>query len=160
MARDYAYEALAEVTSTDMSVGRGQLNAGLRDIRSQAGIEDSYLLADEIHERAKLYREVMPDTMLTPTSLAKHWTRVKEESAERHKPRGTNQHSTSECATCSGDRFVVVALRKPQTTQWMQEHNIVADESQMIEEMAPCPDCGAVVPGTMDPGRVREMLRR
>ena len=83
MSRDYAYEALAEVTSTDMSIGRGQLNAALRDIRSQEPeLTDSYLLGAEIHERAKMYRAVFSNAALTPTALAKHWQRVK---AETHK---------------------------------------------------------------------------
>jgi len=87
MSRDYAYEALAEVTSTDMSVGRGQLNAALRDIRNQSELTDSYLLAAEIHDRAKMYRRVFPDIALTPTALAKHWVRVEAEST---KVRGQN----------------------------------------------------------------------
>ena len=41
MSRDYAYEALAEITSTDWAVGRGELNSALRDIRKQAEIPDS-----------------------------------------------------------------------------------------------------------------------
>ena len=83
MSRDYAYEALAEVTSTDMEVGRGQLNAALRDIRNQEPeILDSFLLSVEIHERAKMYRAVFENAALTPTALAKHWQRVK---AETHK---------------------------------------------------------------------------
>jgi hypothetical protein len=79
--RDYAYEALAEVTSTDMSVGRGSLNAALRDIRAQEPelASDSFLLSAEIHERAKMYRVVFSDAALTPNALAKHWHRVKAE---------------------------------------------------------------------------------
>jgi len=83
MPRDYAYEALAEVTSTDQGVGRGQLNAALKQIREQAEIPDSYLLAAEIHERAKMYRALFENAALTPTALAKHWKRVKEETAPR-----------------------------------------------------------------------------
>lgn len=85
--RDYAYEALAEVTATDPEVGRGQLNAALRDIRAQepsvASISDSYLLSAEIHERAKMYRARFEDVALTPTALAKHWLRVKEDAPKR-----------------------------------------------------------------------------
>ena len=84
MSRDYAYEALAEVTSTDMAVGRGALNAGLRDIRKQEPeLTDSYLLSAEIHERAKMYHAVFPEIALTPTALAKHWQRVKEQAPKR-----------------------------------------------------------------------------
>jgi len=85
--RDFAYEALAEVSSTDMSVGRGQLNAALKSIRAQAEIPDSYLLPVEIHERAKMYRSLFPEAALTPTALAKHWKRVFEEATKR---RGVN----------------------------------------------------------------------
>lgn len=85
--RDYAFEALAQVTASDPSVARGALNAALRDIRKQepelAGTSDSYLLSAEIHERAKMYRAVFENTALTPTALAKHWIRVKEESKPR-----------------------------------------------------------------------------
>ncbi len=80
--RDYAYEALAEVTGTDMNVGRGQLNAALRDIKLQTELDDSYILGAEIHERAKMYRRVFPDVALTPTALAKHWVRVEAESGK------------------------------------------------------------------------------
>jgi hypothetical protein len=89
--RDYAYEALAEVTGTDMTVGRGELNAALRDIREQSDTLDSYLLADEIHEMAKLYRQVYEGAALTPTALSKHWTRLPEE-AKKLKRGGTNLH--------------------------------------------------------------------
>ena len=81
--RDYAYEALAEVTSTDMNAGRGELNAALKSIREQSEIADSYLLSAEIHERAKMYRHLMPDVLCTPSALAKHWKRVHEETRPR-----------------------------------------------------------------------------
>ena len=93
MARDYAYEALAEVTSTDQNVGRGQLNAALRDIRHQEpDIEDSYLLGAEIHDRAKMYRQMFPEVALTPNALAKHWIRVKQDAPKRA---GANRHAHS-----------------------------------------------------------------
>ena len=89
--RDFAYEALAEVTSTDQEIGRGQLNAALRDIRAQepavASIEDSYLLGDLVHERAKMYRAMFLEIALTPNALAKHWLRVKEDAPKK---RGAN----------------------------------------------------------------------
>ena len=88
MPRDYAYEALAEVTDTDQSVGRGQLNAALRDIRTQEPeLTDSYLLSAEIHDRAKMYRQVFPEIALTPTALSKHWQRVR---ADATRTRGQN----------------------------------------------------------------------
>ena len=88
--RDYAYEALAEVSASDPSLARGALNAALRDIREQepllAAVSESYLLSAEIHERAKMYRAVFSNAALTPTALAKHWQRVKAEVNTRPKP--------------------------------------------------------------------------
>ena len=85
MERDYAFEALAEVTGTDWTTGRGELNAALKSIRAQSEVEDSYLLGAEIHERAKMYRSLMPDILCTPSALAKHWKRVFEETQQRPK---------------------------------------------------------------------------
>lgn len=146
-AREYDFEALAEVTGTDWTAGRGELNSALKSIREQSGISDGYLLADEIHVRAKLYREVMPDVMLTPSALAKHWLRVFEESEQR-RSRGTNQHAGLGCETCSGDKFVQV-------------------ESEP-ERYAVCPDCNQAdasfwrADGTRfvppDSARVRELM--
>lgn len=172
MSRNYSFEALAEATNTDWNAGRGELNAALKSIKDQCEIEDDYLLADEIHVRAKLYRQVMGEAILTPNALAKHWSRVYEEVESRRFVNQANQAARYEaCATCQGDRFVVVSLRKPVTTAWMEEHGVLADESQMIEEMAPCPDCNPNVntsfhrpDGTQfrgpDPARVREMMSR
>lgn len=163
MTRDYAFEALAEVTGTDWKTGRGELNKALQLIRDQAGIEDSFLLSSEIHDRAKAYRQVMGDEiMLTPTALAKHWTRVLEESQRQSKPQRTSNLSVppTDCSTCGGDRFVVVALRKPKATSWMMERGMEPSQSESFEEYAPCPDCGPEVRGVPDPGRVREMMQR
>ena len=156
-ARDYAFEALAEVSGTDWVQGRGELNAALKSIREQSEIEDSYLLADEIHERSKMYRQVFADAVLTPSALAKHWKRVFEE-AER--PKGTNLHADLGCETCGGDKFVLVNLRA------VGDKDVTAVN---FEEWAPCPDCnhGDVSfwrpDGTKfrppDPARVREMMR-
>lgn len=90
--RNYAFEALAEVTATDWEVGRGQLNAALKSIRAQTEIKDDYLLADEIHERGKMYRALWPEITLTPTALAKHWVRLPEE-LKNMKRGGSNLHA-------------------------------------------------------------------
>lgn len=160
--REYDFEALAEVTGTDWTVGRGELNSALKSIREQSGIEDGYLLADEIHARAKLYREVMPDVMLTPNALAKHWLRVFEEAEKRKASRPTtNAHAeATHCTLCNGDRFVLVNLRAIAGMDVAQVHH---------EEYAPCPDCNQADvsfwrhDGTRftppDPSRVREMMR-
>jgi hypothetical protein len=150
-SRDYAYEALAQVTGSDQTQARGELNGALKSIREQSPeITDSYILADEIHTRAKMYRQVMPDVMLTPSALAKHWLRVFEERAQR-KTRGVNlQSESTACPTCGGDRFVLVQVQP--------------------EGYAPCPDCHGSVDASFwrtdgtravppDPARVREMMK-
>jgi hypothetical protein len=163
--RDYAYEALAQVTGSDQTQARGELNGALKSIREQSPeITDNYILSDEIHTRAKMYRQVMPDVILTPSALAKHWLRVFEESAQR-KTRGTNLHSDSTaCPTCGGDRFVLVSYRSPA----MRQSTTVPDIK--VEEYAPCPDCHGSVDASFwradgtravppDPARVREMMK-
>lgn len=147
--RDYAYEALAEVTGTDLSAGRGTLNAALKSIREQMPEAPSMTVADEIHKRAKLYRQLMPEVVLTPTALAKHWKRVFEESERKT---GTNLNSGLGCETCGNDKFVLVGTREGH------------------EEYAPCPDCNPAnasffrYDGTRsvppDPGTVRELMNR
>ena len=162
-SRDFAFEALAEVTGTDWNTGRGELNAGLKSIREQTEVEDAYLLGDLIHTRAKMYREVMPDVMLTPTALAKHWRRVLEESAHRNRTQAVNRTAqTTACKTCGGDRFVTVRLRSP--------HNKEVTD-QFYEEVAPCPACHSAIDVSytrfdgsrfrgMDPAAVREALKQ
>lgn len=170
MARDYAFEALAEVTGTDWTAGRGELNTALKSIKEQTEVEDGYLLADLIHARAKMYREAMPEVMLTPTALAKHWRRVLEESERKNRPHATNRAApTLECRTCGGDRFVMVRLRSPETTMWMEEHGRKANPKEFYEEYAPCPDCHNIEISywrhnrtkftVMDPAAVREAIR-
>jgi hypothetical protein len=126
--RDYAFEALAEVTSTDWTTGRGELNAALKSIQAQTTeIEDNYLLSCEIHDRAKLYRQVMGEgILLTPSALAKHWQRVVEQAPKPAYPhvalRGEGTAlSPGACETCNGHKMI-----------W------VTDES-----VAPCPDCNS-----------------
>src|SRR5262245_52456778 len=123
-ARDFAFEALAEVTNTDWEAGRGELNAALKSIKLQEpDIHDSYLLSCEIHDQAKRYRLVMgQEILLTPSALAKHWKRVKEQAP---KPRPTTISPVTpqplECGTCGGNKIVFVS----------------------DELTAPCPDCNS-----------------
>jgi hypothetical protein len=168
-ARDYAYEALAEVSGTDMEAGRGELNVSLKSIREQTGIEDSYLLAAEIHERAKSYRAVMGEgILLTAPALAKHWQRV---ALEVERPKGTNLHADATvCSTCKGDRFVPVQTRAVTASVWMKEHGIEPSTGTVEEEWGSCPDCNPQEVSfwrhdgskftTPDPARVREMMRK
>jgi hypothetical protein len=168
--RDYPFEALAEVTGTDWTAGRGELNAALKSIREQAEIEDDYLLADEIQARAKLYRQVMPEVMLTPSALAKHWLRVFEEANRKPAVASNQNAAATRCATCGGDRFVLVSRRPAVQSQWMKEKGIEVPESEGFEEYAACPDCNTTdttfhrhdgsVARALDPGKVREMMNR
>jgi len=76
----------------------------------------------------------------------------------------------SECATCGGDRFVVVGMRPVIASVWMKEHGIEPPETEGIEEMAACPDCNPVDTAftrfdgskarALDPAKVRELLGR
>lgn len=51
----------------------------------------------------------------------------------------------TKCRTCGGDRYVMVRLRSPDTTLWMSEHKLASSSRSFYEEMAPCPDCNAIV---------------
>ena len=55
-------------------------------------VDDSYLLGDLIHARAKMYRAVFDSAALTPTALSKHWLRVLEEFNQM-KRGGVNLHA-------------------------------------------------------------------
>lgn len=157
--QDVAFEVLAEVTGSDWTANRGNLNAALMSIRNQSGLDGEELVA-EIRTRAADYRTVFEGATLTPTALAAHWKRVREESERLHKPKGTNQHVSTECDTCDGDRMVIVQTR----TDTYNGH------SAQVEEYAPCPDCNPVVItmrridghkiSTPDAGAMREMMRR
>lgn len=107
---DLAYEALAEATSADMEGSRGELNRALKLIRDQTDAIGEHL-ASEIRTRAQMYKQVMPDVILTPTALAKHWQRLEVES--RRQPHATNRTAQvgTDCETCDGDRMVLVQTR-------------------------------------------------
>lgn len=47
------------------------------------------------------------------------------------------------CKTCAGDKFVLISLRSPETSEWMRLHKISACVDDKIEELAPCPDCNS-----------------
>lgn len=119
--RDYAYEALADVTGSDPEVARGQLNAALRDIRTQepalASVQDSYLLSAEIHDRAAQYKQVWPDITLTPTALAKHWTRLPEEALKLQRG-GVNLHADAPSSLPPAHECNLDEARKLMSTLW------------------------------------------
>jgi hypothetical protein len=157
--RNYAFEALAEVTGSDWQANRGELNVALKTIKAQCELEDDYLIADEIHTRARLYRELMPEVMLTPTALAKHWTRVETESQRKPAHASNLSVRPSKCSNCGGDRFVVLFTRKPVESDWMRRHKITPSE-HLLEEYGPCPDCGPTVSARISPDSSREILSR
>jgi hypothetical protein len=166
--RDLPFEALADATSTDWNVGRGELNSALRDIRVQMPDLDDVDLATEILHRALLYRRMYPEIALTPPALAKHWLRVLEEQ-KRPAAGATNVSAPiSECGTCEGHRFVVVSTRPYPQTMWMTMHGRKSRGD--VEEWAPCPACAPEISTTYrgadgrmrrspDPEKVREMMR-
>jgi hypothetical protein len=91
-------------------------------------------------------------------------------SGERPR-RATNLAApASTCATCGGDRFVVVATRPVTASVWMKEHGIEPPEGAVEEEYAPCPDCNPQDVSfyrhdgsrfvTPDVAKVRELLGR
>ena len=140
-SRDYAYEALAEVTSTNMETGRGQLNAALKSIREEADIEDSYLLAAEIHERAKLYRALMPEVLLTAPALAKHWRRVAEEPLRRRRGENLTAEGEPELAREPSrlPEWVLVyrwarSQRKPRNLIAFPQQRGFVDETEMLSQ--------------------------
>lgn len=56
----------------------------------------------------------------------------------------TNRQVNTQCETCDGDRFVLVATRPPLETQWMAVHKIAPNKDVPgNEEYAPCPSCNA-----------------
>ena len=170
--RDHAYEALANETQTDWKAGRGELNTALLSIRGQMPVIGPLETADLAHEirlRAKLYRQAMPEMMLTPTALAKHWSRLPESARSTG---ATNQSSVSDCETCGGDRFVLYATRTLPYTAWMREHGIKEKppEERQVEEYAPCP-CNSALDASYrrydgrvmrvpDPAAVRDTMVR
>ena len=132
----------------------------LKAIREQEPDLDDEDLALLIRLRAEDYRKMYPEMPLTPTALAKHWNgRVPRDGECRNEERAQSpaDKPPHRCATCGGDKVVVVAFR--------QSPNPLSP----YEEMAPCPDCNPRViswwPGdgspqrrTPDPEEVRRML--
>ncbi len=88
------------------------------------------------------------DAVIATKALARlaetsHWRPELSDFAEVMATMRPPKEIEVECDTCRGDRFVVFALRMPVTTIWMAERGIAADTDEMIEEMAPCPECNA-----------------
>lgn len=83
--------------------------------------------------------------------------------------KATNLHTVTDCSTCGGDRFVLVRMRTPTRSVWMEEHGIEPNEDAGYEEYAACPDCNLAdtshwsADGTraaaLDPAKVRELIQ-
>jgi hypothetical protein len=152
---DLPWEALVEVTGATVASERGALNAALKQIREASDKLTDEELAGEIRYRSKTYRETFPGMALTPTALAKHWERIPIEAPKPTYP--SQKGGTSICATCEGDKLVLVATRPS------------ANERSPYDEYAPCPDCNAGAKGDFwradgtpfrlpDPALVRRMM--
>lgn len=77
-SEDPSWEALIRATNASPAVERDVLNVALKAIKAvceRDGIDPSAIPA-EIDTRAAAYRRMMPNCMLTPMALAKHWCRV------------------------------------------------------------------------------------
>lgn len=167
---DLAYEALAEVTDSDMNVSRGKLNKALAEIKEQFDYDGVEELVSEIKARAGLYRRLWPELTLTPNALAQNWHRIFEDSARQREAQATNQSTVNtQCDVCDGHRFVLVGTRPVTQTNFQRTHGITPREGAVEEEYAVCPQCNASCDssfrrhdGTMaralDPEKVRELM--
>jgi hypothetical protein len=140
--RDYAFEAFVEVTGADITAlladERGRINAALKQVRELNPGAESYALADEIHAKAKAWREVYPDTPLTPQALTGQWSSIMDKAREKRRservvapPVPLSNEPFLVCATCEGAKMVLVETRPSK--------NSVSP----FEEYAPCPDCNS-----------------
>ena len=77
-ARDFAWDALVDVTQANPSVERGAINKALSAIREAAKMDGlaEEDVPQEIRRRAAAYRRTYPQMAMTPMALAKHWFRV------------------------------------------------------------------------------------
>lgn len=84
--RNLPWDALVEVTNADVKAESGRIARALKTIRilvvdahATQAFDDQrgeILIASQIRARARLYRERWPTMELTPTALAKNWSRV------------------------------------------------------------------------------------
>lgn len=164
--RDYSFEAMVEVcgiTLTEITKDeRGRVNAALVQLREIH--PDDFLLADMIHDRAKLYRDVYEGAALTPQALSGNWSQLVDKHVEWKSAQvvATNIYApATECETCGGDKLVVYSTRPAPVEDKGHIH--------VYEEFAPCPACnGAANTGfwradgtrfnTPDSGMVRRRM--
>jgi uncharacterized protein with PIN domain len=150
---DHSFDALVQVTGATVSAERGALNAALKTLReAEPELEDEDL-ALLIQLRAEAYKRAWPEMALTPTALAKHWSRIMEEA-----PKPTYQEARPErCPVCEGHKMVLARERPSDNPH------------SSFEEWAPCPQCNHSTSGSywradgtrhqmLDPERVRRMV--
>jgi hypothetical protein len=139
--RDYSFEALVEVCGlvlsevTDME--RGRVNKALKELREVH--PDDYLLADLIHDRARMYRDVYEGAALTPQALVGNWSQLADKHDEWRKAQvvHTNVYAPDDgCQTCGGDKLIVYSQRPAGMDG-------VPGTIHTYEEFAPCPDCNS-----------------
>jgi len=158
--RDYSFEALVEVTGADMQAltqnERGRINKALKELRELNA--DDYLLADEIHAKAKAWATAYPEIQLTPQALTGQWSSIEKKAADtrRSQIRVVNAPSPPGAGgcICNGDKMVLVGT--------------TADGH---EQYAPCPECNSSADAdfwradgsrhrSLDPGLVRERMNQ
>jgi len=100
--RDISFETLAQCCGIDLAqltaVSRGQLNAALKQLRDATPDYSDLELALVIEDKARAYKRSMPQVMLTPSALAKHWPQLDSLGESRNYP-PTNPDV---CPTCDG----------------------------------------------------------
>ena len=118
---------------------------------------DDAELAIVISSKAETYKRAFAGAMLTPTALAKHWPQLDAKLIEQEAQKTTVVSNRiiypSQCATCEGDRQVLVGYRPPFPTLWAIEHRSKKHphlglqhpdhrkHEDGFEEYLPCPDC-------------------
>lgn len=75
-SEDPCWEALIRATKASPAVERDILNVALKAIKAVCERDGIVDVPSEIERRAAAYQAMMPNCMLTPMALAKHWNRV------------------------------------------------------------------------------------
>jgi len=127
--RDISFETLAEMCGADITQltksARGELNAALKQLRDALPDLADLELALVIEDKAKAYRQVMSDAMLTPSALVKHWPSLESRREELTTSTAYPEHDPyDDCPTCDGLHLV------PATDVF-------------VDGYAPCPACNA-----------------
>lgn len=124
--RDISFETLAQMCGTDItqltSSSRGELNGALKQLRDAMPDLADLELALVIEDRARIYRQVMPDVILTPSALAKHWASLEGRRVEQTTSTAYPERDPYNCPTCDGLR-------------------LIPGQDVFVVGYTPCPDC-------------------